>query len=66
MVSWSNNIFLFRFEEAEDLELTLKEGPWSIMNSLLVLQPLVVGVAISEMDFNICPFWVQAHGLPVQ
>ncbi|KAF7149567.1 hypothetical protein RHSIM_Rhsim02G0238400 [Rhododendron simsii] len=30
IIPWNNNTFLFRFEEAEDRDLILKEGPWSI------------------------------------
>lgn len=37
VTSWTNNIFLFHFEEIEDKEMALAERPWSIMNSLMVL-----------------------------
>lgn len=50
----------------EDRIRILRDGPWSIMNSLLVIQPVDEGVAISEIEFNTCPFWVQIHGLPVE
>ncbi|KAF7116964.1 hypothetical protein RHSIM_RhsimUnG0009800 [Rhododendron simsii] len=63
---WSNNVFLFRFEEAEDRELVLRARPWSIMNSLLVLRPVEPEVAIPDHDFSVSPFWVQIHGLPVE
>ncbi|KAH7848241.1 hypothetical protein Vadar_007118 [Vaccinium darrowii] len=63
---WSNNIFLFRFENEEDRISILQEGPWSVMSNLLVLLPLSDGMVISELDFNVCPFWVQIHGLPVE
>lgn len=65
VVSWNNNVFLFRFENSEDKTSVLKEGPWSVMNNLLVLIELVDGAAISDLDFSKCPFWVQVHGLPV-
>ncbi|KAG5553066.1 hypothetical protein RHGRI_011056 [Rhododendron griersonianum] len=65
VTSWNNNIFLFRFEETEDREMVLGERPWSIMNSLLVLQPVSEGMAIPDHDFSACPFWVQVHGLPI-
>lgn len=63
---WNNNTFLFRFEEMEDRNRILRDRPWSVMNSLLVIQPVDEGVAISEIEFNACPFWVQIHGLPVE
>lgn len=62
---WNNNIFLFRFEEIEDRNTIIKEGPWSVMNNLLVLKPLTSGEVISAIEFDSCPFWVQIHGLPV-
>ncbi|KAF7135970.1 hypothetical protein RHSIM_Rhsim08G0119300 [Rhododendron simsii] len=66
VVPWNNNIFLFRFEDAEDKEHILTEGPWSISNSLLVLQPLANGGTVFDVEFSHCPFWIQIHGLPVE
>ncbi|KAI8026147.1 hypothetical protein LOK49_LG02G02730 [Camellia lanceoleosa] len=63
--SWPKNVFLFRFGSEEDRALVLRNAPWSVMGNLLVLQPLPVGKAISEMDFSYCPFWIQVHGLPM-
>lgn len=63
---WSNNTFLFRFEDGEDRNLILTDGPWSVMNNLLVLQPLQDGVVMNELDFSSCPFWIQIHGLPCE
>ncbi|KAH7840782.1 hypothetical protein Vadar_021507 [Vaccinium darrowii] len=36
------------------------------MNHLLVLQPLQDGIAVNELEFSKCPFWVQIHGLPCE
>ncbi|KAG5556727.1 hypothetical protein RHGRI_007108 [Rhododendron griersonianum] len=66
VVPWGVNIFLFRFEEIEDKNEILKEGPWSMMNSLMVLKPLMEGSVVSDLVFSHCPFWVQIHGLPVE
>ncbi|KAH7863670.1 hypothetical protein Vadar_020526 [Vaccinium darrowii] len=63
---WNNNVFLFRFENEEDRKNIIQEGPWSVMNNILVLIPLVDGMVVSELKFNICPFWIQIHGLPVE
>ncbi|KAF7131646.1 hypothetical protein RHSIM_Rhsim09G0090900 [Rhododendron simsii] len=63
---WNNNVLLFRFEDSEDKRLVLQDGPWSIMNSLLVLKPLENNMVVSEIQFQHCPFWVQIHGLPVE
>ncbi|KAH7850237.1 hypothetical protein Vadar_029677 [Vaccinium darrowii] len=67
VVPWSsNNTYLFRFEDEADKIAILKDGPWSIMNNLLVLKGLTDGVVVSELDFSLCPFWVQIHGLPIE
>ncbi|KAF7139162.1 hypothetical protein RHSIM_Rhsim07G0116500 [Rhododendron simsii] len=63
---WNNNVFLFHFEDSEDKRRILQDGPWSIMNSLLVLKPLENNMVVSEIQFQHCPFWVQIHGLPIE
>ncbi|KAG5537914.1 hypothetical protein RHGRI_025115 [Rhododendron griersonianum] len=66
VVPWNNNVFLFRFEDIEDRNSVLQEGPWSIMNNLLVLKPIQDGMGVAEIDFSRCPFWIQIHGLPIE
>ncbi|KAF7114851.1 hypothetical protein RHSIM_RhsimUnG0075100 [Rhododendron simsii] len=39
VVPWQNNTFLFRFEDEKDRDSILHEGPWSIINNLLILNP---------------------------
>ncbi|KAL7223772.1 hypothetical protein ACSBR1_025262 [Camellia fascicularis] len=58
---WSDNIFLFQFDDAADRQKILMEAPWSVMGFLLVLQPLAIGRSAAEMDFKRSPFWVQIH-----
>ncbi|KAF7130224.1 hypothetical protein RHSIM_Rhsim10G0112000 [Rhododendron simsii] len=55
-----------KFEDEDDKRNVCLEGPWSIMNNLLILQPLKEGMVVSEVDFSTCPIWVQIHGLPVE
>ncbi|KAL7192903.1 hypothetical protein ACSBR2_024671 [Camellia fascicularis] len=62
---WSDNIFLFQFDDAADRQKILMEAPWSVMGFLLVLQPLAIGRSAAEMDFKRSPFWVQIHGIPM-
>ncbi|KAI8020470.1 hypothetical protein LOK49_LG04G00467 [Camellia lanceoleosa] len=62
---WNENVYLFQFDDLEDLRRVLEDGPWSVMWSLLVLQPLKSGMVTSELEFRWCPFWVQVHGLPI-
>ncbi|KAL7222004.1 hypothetical protein ACSBR1_023845 [Camellia fascicularis] len=63
--SWSDNVFMFQFEKADDRQRVLQEAPWSVMGSLLVLQPLLLGKAVEDMEFKWSPFWVQVHGISV-
>ncbi|GMQ06182.1 hypothetical protein CsSME_00050864 [Camellia sinensis var. sinensis] len=62
---WWENVYLFQFEDHEDRKRVLSEAPWSVMRSLLVLQPFLVSRSAAEMEFNWCSFWVQAHGVPM-
>ncbi|KAI8013777.1 hypothetical protein LOK49_LG05G03660 [Camellia lanceoleosa] len=66
ILPWLENTFLFQFSEEADRNRILRDSPWSAMGSLLVLQTLSTGQTIDEVDFHRCPFWVQAHGLPIQ
>ncbi|KAI8021294.1 hypothetical protein LOK49_LG03G01215 [Camellia lanceoleosa] len=63
---WNDNMYLFTFDEEEDRKWVLQESLWSIMGSLMVLQPLVIGLPVSNIEFNRYPFWVQVHGLPLE
>ncbi|CAL5438970.1 unnamed protein product [Camellia sinensis] len=63
---WNENVYLFQFDELEDRRRVLEDAPWSVMGSLLVLQPLQSGMVTSELEFRWCPFWVQVHGLPIE
>lgn len=63
---WETNTFLFRFDNEEDRSSVLRDGPWSVMGNLLVLRPIPEGASLADIDFSICPFWVQIHGLPVE
>lgn len=66
VVPWSNNVFLFRFQDAEDKASIIRDSPWLVNNSLLVLQNLINGVAVPNQIFTHSPFWVQIHGLPIE
>ncbi|KAF7825904.1 reverse transcriptase [Senna tora] len=60
------NSFIFSFESEDQALRILNGGPWSIMGSILNTRKWVPGVAIQEINFNLVPFWVQAHGLPLE
>ncbi|KAL7168510.1 hypothetical protein ACSBR2_038862 [Camellia fascicularis] len=53
---WSDNVFIFQFEDLGDRRRLLFEALWSIIGNLLVLQPLQAGRSTLEMEFQWCPF----------
>jgi hypothetical protein len=44
----------------------MEHGPWNIKGSLLVLKPWTPDLTFDEVIPILCPFWIQAHGLPLQ
>lgn len=61
----SPNMFMFIFQDRDDLANVLKNRPWTIMGGLLVLSPCRSGELPHELKFSYSAFWVQAHGLPL-
>ena len=58
------NRVLLLFQEKEDLDRVLLQGPWSFDKYILLLHKLEVGESISTLTFKDATFWVQIHGLP--
>ncbi|XP_075669675.1 uncharacterized protein LOC142639366 [Castanea sativa] len=59
------NRVLFVFQEKEDLDRVLLQGPWSFDDKyILLLHELEVGESVSTLTFQEATFWVQIHGLP--
>lgn len=58
------NRVLLLFQEKEDLDRVLLQGPWSFDKYILLLHKLEVGESISTLTFKEAAFWVQIHGLP--
>lgn len=48
------------------MDSILRQGPWNIRGSLLLLLLWSPELAIAEIELTLCPFWVQIHGLPCQ
>ncbi|XVF04561.1 hypothetical protein REPUB_Repub05bG0094200 [Reevesia pubescens] len=59
------NIFLFVFEEANDKMKVVCQGPWSVMDCLIVLKDWPTEATLEEIDFSLSEIWVQVHNLPV-
>ncbi|KAK4267647.1 hypothetical protein QN277_024400 [Acacia crassicarpa] len=59
-------LFLFRFSEANDYKRILKGRSWSILGHLLSIQSWDEGMVLKDVNFDLSPFWVQFHGLPLE
>jgi hypothetical protein len=58
--------YLFGISNQEHIQSILDQGPWNVRGSLLLLKPWSPDLALDEVNLNLCPFWVQVHGLPCQ
>lgn len=61
---WGPNIFVFKFEDENDVSKILK-GPWSISNNLISIQRWNPDNVLAEIDFSHVSFWIQFHNLPL-
>lgn len=65
MTDMGINGLLFTFPDEDKARKVLEDGPWSVMGSILSLQPWEPQKSVFEVKFNLIPFWVQIHGLPL-
>ena len=61
-----NHIVLFTFDNKEDVDTILANQPWSFDKHLMVLQRYEKDMDVEELPFNLMPFWVQVHGIPIR
>lgn len=66
MVEITSNAFMFTFAEEEEFNRILRGRPWSINGCLLSLMERVKYNSCEEIDFSLCPVWVQMHNVPVE
>lgn len=59
-------LFSFEFDSLEDKMKVISLGPWSFSGYLLVLQPWIPGTPPHCLKFEVCQFWMQIHGLPIE
>lgn len=52
--------------DVKDYILVLKGRPWSILGHLLSLQIWEECMVLKDVNFDVTPFWVQFHGLPME
>jgi hypothetical protein len=60
------NKYLFIVSHENHYKNIVNQGPWNIQNSLLLLQSWSPVLSIDEVKLNLCAFWIQVHGLPLQ
>lgn len=58
------NKFMFEFDRDSCAEKVLRDGPWSIDGSWLVLANWPAEKSIDDIDLSYVHVWVQIHGLP--
>ncbi|KAL5768752.1 hypothetical protein ACOSQ2_015535 [Xanthoceras sorbifolium] len=59
------NLFVFQFKCPWDRKRVLDGGPWNFDKNLIVLREASGVDRVSDIDFNLIPFWVQLHNLPL-
>jgi hypothetical protein len=60
------NKYLFTVSHENHYKNIMNKGPWNIRSSLLLLNSWSPALSIDEVKLNICAFWIQIHGLPLQ
>ena len=58
------NKYLFMFLQESHFHNIIRQGPWNVRGSLLLLQPWSPELAIDEVKLQFCAFWVQVYDLP--
>ncbi|XP_065638603.1 uncharacterized protein LOC136071356 [Quercus suber] len=61
-----NHFVLFTFDNKNTIENILANEPWSFDKHLVGLQRYDGVSVVENMSFNLTPFWVQVHGIPVR
>jgi hypothetical protein len=60
-----DNIWLFEFEEVDDLQRVLDGRPWSFDRQILVINEFDGKTPPAHMAFKQSLFWVQVHDMPL-
>lgn len=55
-----------KFRSQADLDFVVDKGPWSVDNSLVVVDRLQPNMALQAMRVAALPVWVQFWGLPLE
>ncbi|OMO54222.1 hypothetical protein COLO4_36554 [Corchorus olitorius] len=49
----------------QDKRRVVQQGPWTVMDSHLILKEWPVDAVLEEIDFSTSEFWVQVHKIPL-
>lgn len=60
-----NNIFIFSFDSMDDCYRVMRDRPWLITGALLIMQEWNTMLTLEDLRWNLCPFWIQLHGVPL-
>ena len=64
--NFGNHVVLFIFDSKANVDNILANEPWSYDKNLMVLQRYEADLDVEDLSFNLTPFWVQVHGIPVK
>ena len=59
------NLWVFEFEEENDLRRMKVGRPWAFDKQILVLNDFDGSTLPSKMDFTASPIWIQVHDMPL-
>ena len=58
---------LFTFDIKADVDTILANQPWRSFDKYLMILPhYEKDMDVEELSFNLMPFWVQVHGIPIR
>ena len=57
---------MFNFTYEETLKRIMDKSPWNVIGHLLSLQWWIPWSSIFEVSCDLVPFWIQAHGVPLE
>ncbi|KAJ1431089.1 Zinc knuckle CX2CX4HX4C [Sesbania bispinosa] len=61
-----HNTFLFHFSDNQLLHRITTQAPWNVNGRILSVKKWDSNIPLERVSFNLIPFWVQLHGLPLQ
>lgn len=57
-------MFKMRFWDMNQLKFVLDKRPWAVKGNQMIIRRWPPELRLTEVNMDLCPFWVQGHGLP--